>query len=163
MAIVFDRPHVDDRITDLLWMARVAPVCSPRTAAQVEGKSLEAFLADNQLLHVKLDNEPRGFLWSIFARQSGIALEADRDLSFDTSLLACSYAASADGVALADLGMFEAELADGRLVMPFAAQIEDGFGYYLKLAVEDLADPAISLFRSFLISRFSSRAELSDA
>ena len=161
MAIVFDRPHVDDRITDLLWMARVAPVCSPRTAAQHQGKSLEAFLADNQLLHVKLDDQPRGFLWSIFARQSGIALDADRDLSFDTSLLAASYAASADGVALADLGMFSAELADGRLVMPYDAGIEDGFGYYLKLGVEDLADPAINLFRSFLISRFAQLAAAS--
>ena len=158
MAIVFDRPHVDDLVTDLLWLARVAPVCSPRTAAQHARKGLEAFLANNQLLHVKLADEPRGLQWRIYAKQSRIALDADRDLSFDTLLLAVSYAMTAGGVALADIDMFTAELADGRLVMPFDLAVEDGFGYYLKLGAEDLADPAMGLFRSFLINRFAARA-----
>lgn len=157
MAVVFDLPGVDDRITDLLWMVRVAPVCSPATAAAHAGKTLEQFLADNHLLHVKLENQPRGLLWGIYARQTRIALEVDRDLAFDTALLAVSYAISADGVALADIDMFAPELADGRLVMPYDAVIEDGFGYYLKLRPEDLSDPAISLFRSWLIARFASR------
>ena len=157
MAIVFDLPGVDDRVTDFLWMVRVAPVCSPATAAKHEGKSLEQFLADNHLLHVKLDNEPRGLLWSRYARQTRIALDVDRDLAFDTNLLAVSYAISADGVALADIDMFAPELADGRLVMPYDAVIEDGFGYYLKLRPEDLSDPDISLFRSWLIARFAAR------
>ncbi len=157
MAIVFDLPHVDDHVTDFLWMVRVAPVCSPQTAARHAGKSLEAFLADNHLLHVKLDNEPRGLLWSLYARQTRIAVDVDRDLAFDTALLAVSYAIAADGVALADIDMFAPELSDGRLVMPFDSIIEDGFGYYLKLRPEDLADPAISLFRSWLIARFAAR------
>ena len=157
MAIVFDRPNIDDRVTDLLWMARVAPVCSPHTAGLHDGKSLETFLADNYLLHVKLEGEPRGLLWSLYARQSRIALEADRDLAFDTALLAVHYAMSADGVALADIDMFAPELADGKLVMPYDAVIEDGYGYYLKLRADDLSDPAISLFRSWLINRFAAR------
>jgi len=34
MAIVFDRPNVDDKVADLLWMrCAVAPLCSPETAA----------------------------------------------------------------------------------------------------------------------------------
>jgi len=155
MAIVFDRPHVDDRITDLLWMVRVAPVCSPATAAENQSKSLERFLADNHLLHVTLENEPRGLLWSLYARQTRIPLDIERGLAFDTALLAVSYAMSAGGVALADIDMFAPELADGRLVMPFESIIDDGFGYYLKLRAEDLADPAIALFRSWLINRFS--------
>lgn len=157
MAIVFDRPHIDDRVTDLLWMVRVAPVCSPEAARRHAESSLAAFLAAHPLLHVKLEGEPRGLLWGIYARQTGIALEADRDIAFDTSLLAVSYAMAAGGVALADVDMFATELADGRLVMPFDAVVEDGFGYYLKLRPEDLSDPAIGLFRSWLISRFAVR------
>ncbi len=157
MAIVFDLPNVDDRITDFLWMVRVAPVCSPATAALHVGKTLPQFLADNHLLHVKLENEPRGMLWNLYARQCRIDLDVDRDLAFDTALLAVSYAMAADGVALADIDMFAPELADGRLVMPYNNIIEDGFGYYLKLRPEDLSDPAISLFRSWLIARFASR------
>ncbi len=155
MAIVFDLPHVDDRVTDLLWMVRVAPVCAPETAAAHVGKTLARFLADNTLLHVKLDDEPRGLLWGVYARQCRIDLDADGGLAFDTALLAVRYAMAADGVALADIDMFASEIAAGLLVMPYQSVIEDGFGYYLKLRPEDLSDPAISLFRSWLIARFT--------
>jgi len=32
--------------------------------------------------------------------------------------------------------------------------VEDGYGYYLKLHADDLSDPAMALFRSWLIQRF---------
>ena len=156
MAIVFDLPHADDRVTDFLWMVRVAPVCAPATAAGHADKPLATFLADNSLLHVKLDDKPRGLLWGIYARQCRIPLDVDRGLAFDTALLAVSSAMAGDGVALADIDMFATEIAEGRLVMPFPSVIEDGFGYYLKLRPEDLSDPSIGLFRSWLISRFAS-------
>jgi len=159
MAIVFDRPNIDDRVTDLLWMVRVAPVCSPQTAAANAGKPLAQFLADNDLLHVKLDGEPRGLLWSIFARQSRIDLDTDRGLAFDTASLAVGYAMNGSGVALTDVDMFAPEIASGRLVVPYDAVIDDGFGYYLKLRADDLADPTISLVRSWLIARFAARQE----
>lgn len=162
MAIVYDRPHVDDWITDLLWMVRVAPVCSPSTAARHQGKTLDQFLADSVLLHVKLENEQRGLLWSHFAQQTGIALDAERDLAFDTALLAVQYAMSAEAVALADIDIFAPEIQAGRLVMPFKTVTEDGFGYFLKLRPEDVSEPAISLFRSWLISRFGGRAKFSN-
>ena len=159
MAIVFDRPNIDDRVTDLLWMVRVAPVCSPDVAAAHRGKPLAQFLADNDLLHVKLENEPRGLLWSVFANQCRIELEADRGLSFDTASLAVSYALAGDGVALADIDMFAPEIAAGRLCAPFDAIIDDGFGYYLKLRPEDLSDPVIGIVRSWLIAQFAARQE----
>ncbi|MEG3125436.1 LysR family transcriptional regulator [Sphingomonas sp. GB1N7] len=157
MAIVFDRPNIDDRVTDLLWMVRVAPMCSPEVARANTGKSLEDFLVDNDLLHVTLAGEPRGLLWSTFARQSRIDLDASRGLAFDTASLAVGYAMHADGVALADVDMFSSEIAAGKLVVPYDAAIEDGYGYYLKLRPEDLSDPSIALFRSWLIAQFVAR------
>lgn len=155
MAIVYDRPNVDDRITDLLWMVRVAPLCSPATAATVQGKSLEAFLKSQELLHIKLDGEPRDLLWAAYLRQSGLNLPTSEGLAFDTTIAAAQYAMAANGVFLGDIDMFAQELSDGRLMMPFDAVIEDGFGYYLKLDADDLADPEIALFRSWLIGRFA--------
>jgi LysR family glycine cleavage system transcriptional activator len=155
MAIVFDRPTVDDRVTDLLWRSRVAPVCSPQTAATHAGKPLEQFLADNMLLHVAIENQPRGFLWRMFAQQMGIEVQADRDMSFDTVSLAVSYAIKFGGVALADIGMFADEIASGELCMPYDSVIDDGFSYYLTLRAEDLDDPAISLLRTWFIAGFS--------
>jgi LysR family glycine cleavage system transcriptional activator len=62
-------------------------------------------------------------------------------------------------VALADLDMFARELASGELVAPFKTSFEDGYGYYLKFHAEDLADPVIATFRSWIISRFTGGAE----
>lgn len=158
MAIVFDRPNVDDKVTDLLWMVRVAPLCSSETAAAHAGKSIEQFLTDNELLHVKLDGEPRSLLWSGYADQQRLAIDTDQGLAFDTAFSAVRYAMAAPGVVLADIDMFHAELADGRLIMPYDRVSADGFGYYLKTHAEDLADPAIYLFREWVIRHFASGA-----
>ena len=154
MAIAYDRPNVDDRITDLLWMVRVAPLCSPDTAANSTGQSLEAFLTSEELLHSKLDGEPRDLLWTAYLRQSGLSMPTHAGLAFDTVIAAAQYAMTAGGVFLGDVDMFAQEIADGRLVMPYDAVIEDGYGYYLKLHADDLADPVISMLRSWLINRF---------
>jgi DNA-binding transcriptional LysR family regulator len=154
MAIVFDRPNVDNRVTDLLWNVRVAPLCAPKTAAASEGKPLEEFLAGQELLHVKLDDEPRDLLWATFARQCGLSVVTEGGLAFDTAIAAAQYAMAANGVFLGDFDMFAQELADGRLIMPYEMAVDDGYGYYLKLHADDLADPAIALFRSWLINRF---------
>jgi DNA-binding transcriptional LysR family regulator len=155
MAIAYDRPNVDDRITDLLWMVRVAPLCAPETASGCQGKSLQAFLASQELLHLKLDGEPRELLWTAYLRQAALSVPAHGGLAFDTTIAAAQYAMKASGVFLGDVDMFAQEIADGRLVMPYDAIIEDGYGYYLKLHADDLADPAISMFRSWLIRRFA--------
>ncbi len=159
MAIAYDRPNVDDRITDLLWMVRVAPLCSRETALGLEDRTLEEFLANRELLHLKLDGEPRELLWTAYLRQIGLMVPAHGGLAFDTTIAAAQYAMTGSGVFLGDVDMFAREIADGRLVMPYDAIIEDGYGYYLKLHADDLADPAISMFRSWLISRFAALRE----
>ncbi len=161
MAIVFDRPNVDDKVTDLLWMVRVAPLCSPETAAAHRGKPLERFLTDNELLHVKLEGEPRGLLWSTYADQQRLEIDTDQGLAFDTAYSAVRYAMAASGVVLADIDMFRDELDAGRLVMPYEQVSGDGYGYYLKTHAEDLSDPAIYLFRDWIIRHFAEAARLS--
>jgi hypothetical protein len=43
-------------------------------------------------------------------------------------------------------------------VKPFAATLDDGYGYYLTTHPEALGDTAIALFRSWLIERFGRRS-----
>ena len=155
MAIVFDRPNVDNTVADLLWMVRVAPLCSPETAAAHKGKTLEDFLHDNELLHVRLEGEPRGLLWNSYANQQRLTINANDGLAFDTAYSAVRYAIGASGVVLADIDMFAQEIASGQLVMPYDCVSADGFGYYLKTHAEDLGDPAIYLLREWIIGQFS--------
>jgi DNA-binding transcriptional LysR family regulator len=156
-AIVYDRSRADDWVTDLLWMVRTSPVCSPELAKANAGKPLARFIADNELLHVKLEGERRGLLWAGFLTQCGIAADTEKGLAFDTALSAVQYAMAGGGVALADVDMFAEEIAVGRLVAPYEVVLEEGYGYYLKFHSEDLADPVVSLFRSWMIGRFRER------
>jgi LysR family glycine cleavage system transcriptional activator len=162
VAVVYDRPNVDDKITDLLWMVRVTPVCAPELAKAAAGLSLSEFIAASELLHVKLEGQPRGLLWANFLRQCGVGeaaeRSAERGLAFDTAISAVNYAMAGGGVCLADVDMFEDEIRAGRLVAPYDQVFEEGYGYYLKIHAEDLADPVVSLFRSWLIGRFQARA-----
>lgn len=155
MAIVYDRPNIDDWVTDLLWMVRVMPLCSPETAKAAEGLGLPEFLVGQELLHIKLDNQPRDLLWSDFLRRNSISLPATGGLAFDTSVALAKYAKTSGGVMLGDVDMFASEIADGLLVAPFDVVMEDGYGYYLKLRADDLADPSIAAFRTWLIGRFA--------
>ena len=151
IAVIFDRPQVGQTVTDLLWMIRVAPVCAPALAERWRGRSLGEFLDGNELLHVKISGQSRGLLWANYARQLGLKLETDRGLAFETGTLAVRYAMSGAGIALADLELNARELQSGELVMPFDAVAEEGYGYFLSLHAEDLADPAVALFRSWMI------------
>jgi DNA-binding transcriptional LysR family regulator len=153
VAVVYDRPQAGDTVRDLLWIVRVTPVCAPAVAARSAGLDLAAFLAGQELLHVKLQGEAIGAYWSHFARARGFALNTQRGLAFDTVTVAVQYAMAGQGVVLADIDMFAEEIASGRLVAPFDAVTEDGFGYYLAFHSEDLGDPVISLFRSWMIAR----------
>ena len=154
MAIVYDRPNVDDRVTDLLWMVRVAPLCSPETAKSAEGQSLASFLQAHELLHIKLDGQPRDLLWSSYAHLVGAKVDTSGGVAFDTAVAAAQYAMAASGIMLGDVDMFADDIAQGRLVMPFETVVEDGYGYYLKLHADDLSDPVMAVFRSWLIERF---------
>ena len=99
-------------------------------------------------------------LWSQFVRQTGLSsVNVERGLVVDTAVLAAQYALGAQGIAVLDTNLFAEEISDGRLVKPFEATLDDGYGYYLTTHPEGLADTAIALFRSWLIERFGRAAE----
>lgn len=157
-AVIYAKPQVSDRVSNLLWMERLTPMCHPDVAARIQARPPAAFLAETELLHGKLENEPRHKLWHMLVRQMGLQVEVERGLVFDTTALAAQYALSGEGVALLDRRMFAAELEAGRLVAPLDMTLEAGYGYYLTIHPEDLADPAIAQFRGWMVQRFGSDA-----
>ena len=156
LAVVFDRPHLGDVVRDPLWMVSLTPACAPALAERAAGLGLAAFLRGSELLHVKLEGEPFGVFWSAYTRQRGLDVGVSRGLAFDTEALAVQCALAGGGVTLVDVEMFAAELAEGRLVTPFDdAACPSGFGYYLTVHPDDMADPAIALFRSWVVQRYA--------
>ncbi|UOM35249.1 LysR family transcriptional regulator [Acuticoccus sp. I52.16.1] len=157
VAVVFDKPRVDDRVRDLLWTVSCTPAASPdmvAETAETAGGSLERVLARAELLHVKLEDEPFGVFWADYVRQRGLTIDERRGLAFDTEALAVQWAVGGGGVVLIDERTWGPEVTAGRLVT-LGPRVDTAYGYYLTLHPDDLHDPAIALFRSFLIGRFA--------
>jgi DNA-binding transcriptional LysR family regulator len=159
VAVVYSKPAVSDLVTDLLWPVRQSILCHPNIAAAHRGQELAAFIEANELIHVRIADAPRHHFWSEFTRQNALAgIDVERGMVFDTAVLAAQYAPGGQGIAVLDTHLFAEEIRLGRLVKPFEATLDDGYGYYLITHPEGLADTAIALFRSWLIERFGSRS-----
>jgi DNA-binding transcriptional LysR family regulator len=176
IAVVYSLPRVAPQVLDLLWTVRLTVLCHPAVAARLpEGEpgaslagsitgSIAGFLAANELIHVRLEGRPPGFLWETFARTAGLpGVRLGSGLVFDTAQLAVQYALSGEGLALVDPMLFQDEIAAGRLVAPLGIFVDDGYGYYLSIDPDDLARPEIALFRSWMIHQFSRLSSRPDA
>jgi DNA-binding transcriptional LysR family regulator len=163
VAVVYSKPTVTDLVTDLLWPVRLSLLCHPDVEARHKGKNLAEFIGANELVHVRIADLSRHHLWTQFARQFALGtVNFEGGVVFDTAVLAVQYALSGTGVVLVDANLFSEEIRSGRLVRPFDAILDDGYGYYLITQPEALGDTAIALFRSWLIERFGNRAGLAD-
>lgn len=159
VAVVYSKPMVTDLVADLLWPVQLCLLCHPQVADQRGGKDLAAFIEANEIVHVRYEGAPRHQAWSQFVRKNGLrAVNVERGLVFDTAVLAVQYALSGQGIALVDPHLWSEEMRAGRLVRPFAEELDNGYGYYLVTHPEGLGDTAIALFRSWLIERFGSDA-----
>jgi DNA-binding transcriptional LysR family regulator len=154
VAVVYSKPMVTDLVTDLLWPVRLSILCHPQLLTRHADLDLAAFIAANEIIHVRLNDLPRHHLWTQFVRHAGLgALHIERGLVFDTAMLAVQYALSGDGIALVDTNLFSEHVRTGRLVKPFDMVFDEGYGYYLLTHPDGLSDPAIATFRSWLIER----------
>src|SRR5260221_5259751 len=114
VAVVYARPTVTGSVSDLLWPVKLGILCHPDLAARHAGKDLATFLRDNELIHVRIADLPRHYVWGQFVRQANLgALAIERGLVFDTALLAVQYALSGEGLALVDLNLFRDDIEAG--------------------------------------------------
>jgi DNA-binding transcriptional LysR family regulator len=158
VAVVYSKPTVTDLVSDLLWPVHLSLLCHPNVASANRGKDLATLIEANEIVHVRIADLPRHHTWSQFMRSQALGgVNIERGLVFDTAVLAAQYALAGQGIALLDPNLFADELREGRLVKPFEATLDDGYGYYLTTHPEGLADTAIALFRSWLIERFGKR------
>lgn len=154
VAVVYSQPAVDEWVTDLLWEERPVILCHPDLVKDgVE--NIAEFISINEVVHIKIVDFDPYYTWQRFIVQNSINCNpVTRGLTFDSASLAVEYALSGQGLVLADPVLFRDEIESGRVAAPCAESYYEGFGYYLKIDVEGLADPLISGFRSWLISRF---------
>lgn len=154
LAIVFDAAGSKMPGRTLLWDIKVTPVCAPADAQRFAAMGLEAALASDELLHVRIPGHPATLLWTRFAAGCGLSLVRDAGAVVETIDLAVNKAASGGGLALADVEQFAAPIASGALAKPFEQSRPIGFGYYLQSDQGDSAPPEVRRLKAALIRHF---------
>lgn len=138
---------------DRLFRVSVAPVCSPRLARVEPALRRPEDLRDHVLIQddtIYFDDETSA--WDRWLQAAGVPdLETTRGPRFSHAALALEAAADGLGVALALSVLAQADLAAGRLVMPFELSLPLVFAYYI-VSPEAAADtPGVRAFRDWLL------------
>jgi LysR family transcriptional regulator, regulator of gene expression of beta-lactamase len=127
-----------------IMAAPLTPLCAPGVAARLADPR---DLAGELLLRSYRSEE-----WPRWLDQCGLPCPPLRGPVFDSSALMVASAMAGRGVALAPAAMFAHDLAAGRLVRPFAAQVDLG-RYWLTRLHTRAASPAMSQFADWLMAR----------
>ena len=134
----------------MLLRAPLSPMCTPALAQQLREP---ADLARQSLLRSYRSQEWEGW----FAGLEQTAPLA-RGAMFDSSLTLAEAAAQGAGVALLPTRMFEHMLQQGRLVRPFAHEVDTG-AYWLTHLKSRPASGALQIFRQWLIAQLQAGSE----
>jgi LysR family transcriptional regulator, glycine cleavage system transcriptional activator len=149
MAVRYGRGNWPGLRTQWLMAEDIFPVCSPALMSDAKPLRRPEDLAHHTLLHSTVARED----WQLWLTAAGlpVSLAMRRGLSFDQSFMALQAAMDGLGVALGRTRLVDADIAAGRLVVPFDVVLPADAGYYI-VAPEETADMTkIALFRDWLI------------
>jgi LysR family glycine cleavage system transcriptional activator len=151
VAIRFGQGQYPGCRVDKLFDVTAVPLCSP---ALLEGEHPLGEPQDLQyhtLLHDDTVYEGRPG-WSSWLEAAGVDdIDASRGLHFNHASLALEAAVDGQGVALSLRPLAEADLAAGRLVVPFNLALPISSAYYLISLAEDSERPEITAFHEWLL------------
>ncbi len=128
----------------------IFPVCAPALLQGDKPLRQPQDLVHHTLLHTTTSRED----WQLWLTAAGlpVSIAARRGMSFDQSFMAVQAAVDGLGVALGRTRFVEADIAAGRLVVPFDVVLPADAGFYI-VAPEETADiPKIALFRDWLLA-----------
>ncbi|EFH09691.1 LysR family transcriptional regulator [Teichococcus cervicalis] len=125
-----------------LFSAPLSPACAPGVAARL--RRPEDLAGEVLLRSYRADEWPRWFA------SLDLPCPPPRGMIADSSLVLAEAAAQGAGVALLPLRLFPRELAEGRLLRPFAAELSLG-AYWLSWLRSRPPGPALRAFQFWLL------------
>lgn len=143
-----------ERIFSPDWL----PVCSPQLASPERPLSVPADLANHVLLHDEtIDDGERQPGWREWLKGAGLrGIDAERGPRFSNTGLAVAAALDGQGVALALRPLVEAEVAAGRLIVPFAHSVASPYAYFLVMHRAVAGRASVAAFRDWLLAEAAS-------
>lgn len=124
----------------------IVPICHPKL---LQGAAPEepADLGRYPLLH----SRPRRHDWADWFTHVGAKAAPNGGSVFDNSSLTYQAAKEGIGIAMGQIHLLEAELANGELIIPIDRRYERSCGYYLHYPERVRQDPRVIAFHNWMI------------
>jgi LysR family transcriptional regulator, glycine cleavage system transcriptional activator len=134
---------------DWLLAEHLFPVCHPSLLTGPVPLRAPADLANHTLLHTTVGRDD----WQLWLTAAGlpVSIAGRRGLTFDQWFMAIQAATEGLGVALGRTHLVTADIAAGRLVVPFDTVLPQDAGYYVVTPESRTESPKITLFRDWLL------------
>ena len=141
---------VVERLFSPAWL----PVCSPSLPGLAHPLRTPADLARHVLIHDEtINDEERQPSWREWLAGVGLTLEnADQGLRVSNAVLAVEAALAGQGVALALLPLVAADVAAGRLMIPFEQSVPSPYAYFLVIHPSLAGRASVEAFRDWLLA-----------
>ncbi|MGE5467569.1 MAG: transcriptional regulator GcvA [Ignavibacteria bacterium] len=149
------------RVDKILAPMRV-PVCSPRIITARRPLAKPDDLRRHVLIHDETVPEDGAQSdWQRWLELAGVdakAVDARRGPRFSNAVLAVEAALDGQGVALAIRPLVEADVAAGRLVIPFELELASDYAYFLVMPEVVARRPSVAAFRDWLLAQGEANA-----
>ncbi len=151
MAIAFSRGQHPGCEAIKLLEVKAVPLCSPRLLKGKHPLRTPDDLVHHTLLHDDTDYEGRPD-WASWLGSAGVTgVDAERGLHFNQVALALEAAIDGQGVVLSLEPLAAADIAAGRLVVPFGPRLDLTQAYYLVYPQANAAQPNLIALRDWLL------------
>lgn len=150
-AIRYGRGQWPGLRADWLMADQLFPVSSPALLKGERPLRCPEDLADHTLLHTSGGYNDDWRLWLTAAGQPA-NISKHPGLSFDMIFMTVQAAIDGLGVAIGRTSYVEADIAKGRLVVPFKTTLPDDWGFYLVSPKATADKPKLTAFRQWLIA-----------
>ena len=139
---------------DKIFAPDYVPVCSPRLATAERPLRAVDDLRRHVLIHDDtIRDGERQPTWAEWLRAAGIGdIDAGRGPRFSNAVLAVEAALDGQGVALALRPLVEADVAAGRLAIPFAVTVPSPYAYFLVSPEAVARRDSVAAFRHWLLA-----------
>src|SRR6201996_1864851 len=148
-AIRYGRGHWPGLRADWLMSDELFPVCSPALLKGSRPLKSPQDLANHTLLHSSggYDDD-----WRLWLTAAGLPTNISKQpgLSFDLIFMTVQAAIDGIGVAMGRTSYVEADIAKGRLVVPFKITLPADAGFYLVSPEARTDSPKLAAFRQWL-------------
>jgi LysR family transcriptional regulator, glycine cleavage system transcriptional activator len=153
VAIRYGRGKYPGLHSELLMTTELFPVCSPALAhghpRLLVPNDLRHFVLLHDEIPAKLPTLPS---WETWLNAAGARLvDPSGGPRFDASFLSLEMAIAGKGVALALSTLASRDLAEGRLVRPFARSLPSEFSFFAVCPEASLEQPKIRTFQAWLL------------